>query len=166
MDVLELCDRFGFVIAKIALSEQLATKVTLSNVLQLLVFADLYEARSLVEKCFKMIDDNTAEVLASDGLLSLPTHNLKSILSRDTLCVPEVLVFNAVHRWIDYNKSNGDFTEVLSCVRLSQISAEELFNTVEISHLFKQEDIMNALQIQIKPDLEQMNPRGQKCEKK
>lgn len=164
LDVLVLCDRFGFVVAKMALGEQLASKVTLTNVLQLLVCADLYDVQSLLDKCLQVVDQNACEVLASEGLLALDVHNLKSILSRDTLCVPEIAIFNAVCHWNDHNKSiSGDISEVLSCIRLSEIPAQELFGQVEVTQLFRQEDMMNALQIQTKPDLEQMKPRGKKC---
>ena len=52
--------------------------------------------------------------------------------------------------------------DILQCVRLSEIPPEQLFAVVEPSGLFGGNTILDAIRVQMKPELEQMQPRGKK----
>ena len=161
--MLAMADRFGFVQLKEALSEKLASMVTLKNVLHLLLYGDLYQASSLLNQCLATVDQKAEKVLSSDAFLTLATSTLSLIISRDTFFVPEMFVYNAVVGWKDYNGvSKEELEEVLGYVRLSQIPPKELFRTVEPAQLFRPVEITDALRVQIKPEFQQMKPRGRK----
>ena len=125
--------------------------------------ADMCHLPLLQEKCLKFVDGNAERVLKSNAFLSLPEDNLKDIISRDTFIAPEVSVFRAVLQWKEHNKqSRKEMEEILKCVRLSEISPQDLFAVVEPFNLFQEPSILRAIRIQVKPELEQMQPRGKK----
>ena len=163
LDVLAMADRFGFVQLKEALSEKLASVVTLKNVLHLLLYADLYQASSFLNQCLTTVDRKAEEVLSSDAFLALAHSTLSLIISRDTFFVPEMMIYHSVVCWKDFNGvSKEELEEVLGCVRLSEIPPKDLFVTVEPAQLFKPTEITSALRVQIKPEFQQMKPRGRK----
>ena len=66
-------------------------------------------------------------------------------------------------RWKESNDASSEqMAKVLSCVRLSEIPPEQLFAVVEPSRLFDGNAILAAIRVQMKPELEQMQPRGKK----
>ena len=86
------------------------------------------------------------------------------ILSRDSLCVPETQIFQTVVRWKERNEVNEEVMKgILDCVRLTELTPQVLFSEIEASGLFESGHIMQALRVQMKPDIELMKPRGIKC---
>ena len=161
LEVVALADRFSFVLLKEALGEQLSRHISQTSVLELLVHADMCHLLQLRKKCLKFIDNNADLMLKSDAFLLLPEDSLACIISRDTFIAPEVSVFRAVLRWKEHNKQSvEEMGDILKCVRLSEISPQELFEVVEPCSLFDEPSILKAIRVQMKPDLEQMQPRG------
>ena len=162
--MLKLSDRFGFELLKDTLGEKLIVEINLENILHLLAYADLYQVTSLLNECCTFIDQHAEDVLHNDNILTVSDHVLKVILSRDSLCVPEVLIFQTVVRWKESNEvTREEMKGVLDCVRLTEIPPRMLFGEVEKSCLFESESIMKALRAQNLPDFELMKPRGRKC---
>ena len=165
LDAMALADRFGFTKLKDSLSEALAAEVTLDNVLTLLVCGDLYQASSILNKCLDLIDKNALEILGQEEFFTLTPSTLQLIISRDTFFTPEMSVYQAVIHWKDQNSvSKEELGDILGCVRLSEISARELFTTIEPSQMFEPAKITTALRIQIKPEFQNRKPRGKKGE--
>jgi BTB/POZ domain-containing protein 9 len=163
--MLKLSDRFGFELLKDTLGEKLIVEINMENILHLLAYADLYQVTGLLNKCCAFIDQNAEDVLCSDAILTVSDHVLKVILSRDSLCTGELLIFQTVVRWKESNKRNKEeMKAVLECVRLTEIPPRILFGDVERSCLFESESIMKALRVQNLSDFELMRPRGRKCE--
>lgn len=163
--MLKLSDQFGLEPLKNAVGEKLTDVMNTHNVLQLLSYDDMYQVTRLLEHCCAFIDGHAGNVLCSDDIASISDHALTQILSRDSLCVPEIQIFHTVLQW---KENNNDVTDeamkrVLSCVRLSEIPPKVLLDDIVASSLFKQESIMLALKAQIMPDFERMKPRGTKC---
>ena len=161
-----MSDQFGFEKLKEALGNELTRVVDKGNVLLLLSFADMYQVTPLLNSCCAFVDRHAQTVLSSDALADVSYHSLVHILSRDSLCVSEVLVFEAVVRWMERNKDNTDAEvtkQILDCVRLTEIPPQALFEKISPSSLFAMENIMQALRAQILPDFEIMKPRGIKC---
>ena len=156
-------DRFSFTRLKDAIGEQLAERVDQKNILQILVYADLYHLPKLNESCLCFVDGHAKEILNSQAFLSLPQHNVQSIISRDSFIVSEVCIFQAVLRWKKHNsKTREEISGILQCVRLSEIPPKVLFAIVEPCALFEEHCILGAIRVQMKPDLEQMRPRCKK----
>ncbi len=164
LEVVSLADRFTFTPLKEAIGVQLGDRISASNVLELMVHADYSHLPDLHEQCLQFIDQNAEEVLGSEAFLSLPAHNLQSVISRDTFLVPEVAIFQAVLRWKEHNSgtSGEGLLQVLQCIRLSEISPPEIFGVVEPSGLFDDSKVLRAVRVQTKPELKEMQPRGKK----
>ena len=70
-----------------------------SNVLHVLPDAEKYEAKDLVDHCWEVIDDQTDEVVKSDGFVAIEKSVLEALVQRDSLNVKEVELFQAVDCW-------------------------------------------------------------------
>ncbi len=162
LEVVHLANRFNFTLLKEAIGIQLADRISLKNVLELLVHADFSHVPELHEKCLQFVDQNAEEILKSDAFLSLPAHNLQCVISRDTFLVPEVSIFQAVLKWKEHNSSVSEEvkSEVLQCIRLSEVSPQEIFQVVEPSGMFDESKLFQAVRVQMKSVLKQMHPRG------
>ncbi len=55
--------------------------------------------KGIQQRCLELIDENTKEVLKSDGYENIELETLKMIISRDTLEVNELEVWLACVRW-------------------------------------------------------------------
>ena len=62
---------------------------------------------------------------------------------------------------MDHNHHNKeDIKDIIACVRLSEISPSVLFALVEPSGFFDGQCILDALRIQMKPELLEMRSHG------
>ena len=167
LELATLADRFGLIHLKTAIAAKLESRVSVNNVLQLLVYADLHDLRNLHLRCLHYCDQHPAPILKSGNFSSLPEDALKSILSRDTLDVAELSVFEALLQWKEHNQRNTEeMKEVLECIHLTRFSPQELFERVEPMGLFTKDEIFTALRAQSMPQLHLLRPRGKKggCE--
>lgn len=119
----------------------------LSNVLQLMSYADMYNAKTLYKVCGNYVDSRASTILSSHSLLIIPKEFLKSLLSRDSFYISEIDIFEAVMRWKDYNGfETEDIEDVLGCIRLTEIPTPELQSVVEPSGVYSSSTIKEALQ--------------------
>ena len=79
--------------------EYLQENLDPSNVFTILPFAQKYEDKNLADRCWKVIDEGTDEALTSDGFEKIERYLLESIVTRDTLSVKEITLFQAADRW-------------------------------------------------------------------
>jgi len=109
------------------------------------------------------IDSNAVDVITSPTLLLLPKKNLKGLISRDSFLVEEIRVFRAVRKWMDCNSvGRGEASELLECVRLTEISPEELEEEVRPSGLYDDDLVAKAIEVRKKAALQCMSPRGKR----
>ena len=162
-----VADRFGFIALKEALGDQLSQHhVSLDTVLLLLVHSDIYHLQQLHKACLEFVENksNTSRVLKHSSVLGLPEESLIGIISRDTLMVPEIEVFEAIRKWKEHNDKNiEEIGKLLDCVRLSEFSsAEQIFKEVEPTGLLDAKTILTGVRVLCKPCVTEMNPRGRK----
>lgn len=81
--------------------EFLEQNLSASNVCTLLTQSHLFEDADLMERCWKVIDAQAELALASESFLEVDHVTLQNILSRETLNVKELVLFNAVSRWAE-----------------------------------------------------------------
>ena len=161
IDVLKLSDQFGFEVLKSGLGDELVNVISRDNVLTLLSSADTYNVSTLLDKCHAFCEKYANRVLRGSAILKVSGHVLSLILSRDTLCVPEVEVFRTVVRWKESNRlDKEEIKGVLDCVRLTEIPLLSLMGEVEASSLFDDRKILQATQAQVLPNFKLMRPRG------
>ena len=75
------------------------------NVLDVLEQATRYDEKHLEKKCWQFIQSNTAKVVASDGFNNISQSTIAKLLMQDRLSLPEVKLFQAVLKWIDFQCS-------------------------------------------------------------
>ena len=57
--------------------------------------------KDIEQKCLRLIDENGAEALKSDGFENVTLETVKKIISRDTLEINELDVWQACLRWAE-----------------------------------------------------------------
>ena len=82
LDLLSLADRYNFTQLHSALEGCLCEEVSISNVLQLMFYADTYNAHRLHRHCSSLIDSDAEAVLSSKSMRDLPKEYMKLLLSR------------------------------------------------------------------------------------
>ena len=70
-----------------------------SNVFTILSTAEKYEEKNLMDRCWKVIDKQTEAAVKSDGFATIERSLLEAVVVRDTLCIEEVDLFQAVDLW-------------------------------------------------------------------
>ena len=92
------------------------------------------------------MDRNAKSVIRSESLSHLPKENFKVLIGRDTFVVEEIEIFDAVRKWIEYNKlDKSDVIDLLECVRLTEIPYSELESRVLPSGLYQLEAVLEAM---------------------
>lgn len=158
LQLLGLADQYQFPKLKAELDRILTREVNDDNALQMAVYSDKHSAEMLKKRSWKYANENANSVLKSEALVSIPQEDLVQIISRDSFLAEEVNIFNAVCKWIAHNSE--DASGLLQCVRLCQIPATQLFETVRPSGLYSDKEILDAIFYQTNPELNLMHPRG------
>ncbi|CAB4031169.1 BTB POZ domain-containing 6-like [Paramuricea clavata] len=75
------------------------------NVLDVLDQVTRFDEEDLKRHCWKVIQSHTSKVVASDNFNNISQGTLTKLLMHDNLNVPEVELFHAVLKWIDFQCS-------------------------------------------------------------
>ena len=70
-----------------------------SNVFSILPHAEKFEDKELENRCWEVIELQTAEAVTSDDFVTVEGSLLKSVVKRDRLNIKEVELFKAVDHW-------------------------------------------------------------------
>jgi hypothetical protein len=83
----------------------LSANLNVENALDVLEQATGFEEKELEKECWKFIVSHTRKVIASDSFNNISQTTLAKLLMRDKLYIPEVELFQAVLKWIDFQCS-------------------------------------------------------------
>ena len=143
------------------MGKQLSKWISTDNILPVVICADLLHISDLKDKCHSFLNEHAEEVVQSEAFSSLPANQLCVLISEDSFRASELSIIKAITKWNSHAKhSEDEVKNVLSCVRLPQVSIKELTTTVESTGLFDPQTLLCAIQVQTKPILEKMRPRG------
>ena len=81
------------------------------------------------------------------------------LIARDSFCAPEIKIFKAVQQWKEQNpneKSDG----IISCLRLTLMSLDDLLNTVRPSSMMCADSILDAIKLKNESRDMNLNYRG------
>ena len=146
LDLHILADRYGFPHLKDGIESHLSKIITPENVLLFHSHAKTSSAPLLQEKCEVFMDLHAGEVIASTALQRLPKENLKKLIARDTFVVEEIQIFEAVRKWMETNGVRKEgASELLECVRLTEIPQAELEAKVLPTGLFARARVLAAM---------------------
>ena len=142
LSLLMVADRFQMDCLVEECSQFLETQINANNVLNLRAYSNLHQCWKLFKRCTQYVLDNFKEVSESDDFLSLPSDQLKDLLTDNSLSVnSEEDVYFAVLRWTYYAKEDRKtmFPSIISCVHLPFVSMSFLRSTVQHEELMQQE---------------------------
>ena len=133
-------------------TEYLQNKLGPSNDFSILSTAEKYEEKDLLDRCWEVIDEQTEEAVKSDGFETIDRSLLEAIVTRDTLCIEEIDLFQAVDLWATKQcekqglAANGEFKrrilgeDIVKAIRFPVLKQEEFASTVLdasiLTHLF------------------------------
>ena len=80
-------------------SQYLQDHLQPENVFNILAIAEKYEEKGLIDQCWEVIDNQSEEVVKSDGFATIELSLLEAVVSRDTLSINEIDLFKAVDLW-------------------------------------------------------------------
>ncbi|CAF1228299.1 unnamed protein product [Rotaria sordida] len=152
LDLLGLTHQYGFEQLENSLSIYIQSILSLNNVCIIYDTACLYKLNNLQEHCALFIDNHAKEIIKTNEFLALSSEALSSIISRDSFYCPEIEIFYAVKNWHDYYYLNQQdqwksFDNIVSNIRLTLMSLNELLKIVRYSNLFDLNHILDAIDI-------------------
>ena len=136
-------DRFQIAPLFLKCCRFLETQLTAENCLSLQAFAELHKCEELFQQCSEFASENFEKVILCDEYLSLPSDQLKALISRDEVRVScEEKIYSAVLQWVyhDFESRKEEFSSIMSCVRLPFVSSDFLSCQVEQEHLVQTEE--------------------------
>ena len=77
----------------------LIRNLDVANVFCLLSYAEQYDEKCLVDRCWELIDRETGEAVKSEGFATIQRSLLEVVVKRDSLDIREVELFKAVDLW-------------------------------------------------------------------
>jgi BTB/POZ domain-containing protein 3/6 len=83
----------------------LIENLNVENALDVLQQATGFEEKELEKECWKFIESHIRKVVVSDSFNNISQTTLAKLLMRDKLYIPEVELFQAVLKWIDFQCS-------------------------------------------------------------
>ena len=120
-------DYFLITEVKLMASEELVSKVDVSNCLYYLEFAERYNCERLAQASRIFIDKHFQAVTQSDDFLTLGVSEVKDIISSDNIFVEkEEVVYECILTWIEHDRGKREvyFPSLFACVRFCSMSRE------------------------------------------
>lgn len=145
LDTLGLANQYGFTDLEIAISDYLRQVLSLNNVCAILDAAKLFALEGLTSVCHYFLDRNAEAILQHETFKSLSQDAICSLLSRDSFFAPEVQIFQAVHDWCNFNSEGGNIEAVVSKVRFSLMTLEQLLHVVRPSGILDPDHLLDAI---------------------
>ena len=136
----------------------LRNKLDPSNVFSILPAAQRYEEKSLVDRCWDVIDEQTESAVKTEGFETIERSLLEAVVSRDTLMIEEVELFKAVDLWATKQCQKQDLApsgeqkrrilgeQIIKAIRFPLMKQKEFADVVletkiltpdEVLHFFK-----------------------------
>ncbi len=98
--------------------------------------------------CLEYIDENCEKesLFSCDAFFEISIDSFKSLLSRDSLTIPEISLFSATAKWLEKKEiSLNDKRDLVKCIRLILIKYEDLMNFVSDSGLVPKQQFWDIL---------------------
>lgn len=145
LDTLGLANQYGFTDLEIAISDYLRQVLSLNNVCAILDAAKLFGLEGLTNVCHSFLDRNAGEILQHETFKNLSQDSICSLLLRDSFFAPEVQIFQAVYDWCKCNEEAANVEEVVSKVRFSLMTLEQLLHVVRPSGILDPDHLLDAI---------------------
>jgi hypothetical protein len=164
-EALIIANKYQFIRVEKLLSQKIISKLppiyemkakTSLNIWDLFEMSKIHELLDLSEECLKYFDENVDQILEAFDYQFINPETILEIISRDSFVVKEIVLFNAIIKWINKTRPNFGFKFyedeelLLKAIRFNLISAEDINSCVKpaISKLFSDSivnDVLNDL---------------------
>ena len=138
-------------------AEFLRKNLDASNAFSILSHAQKFEDKDLENRCWKVVEVQTEEALASDDFVAIERSLVESVVKREKLNVKEVELFKAVNRWAEKKIENQGIAsdgnakraiigeEILKEIRFPLMSEKEFVSFVVDSNILNMQEIVNII---------------------
>lgn len=149
LEYLSLAHRYDLSQLITAISEYFKEILKNDNLCSIFNAAYFFQLTDLIDFCMQYSDKHADQLLEDPSFCKLTGDSLKELLIRDSFCVSELKIFNAVRTWYKANPTMGDSLRTLiGLVRLPLISQNELLNFVRPTGLIEPDDLLDAIAVQ------------------
>ena len=161
LELLALSDKYNLTDLLKSICIYLGGIINISNICQILTYADMHQLDKLQKKCLTFIDNNAIDVMMSDSFCSLPESLLVTILHRDSFFAHEMSIFRGCIKWAEANnRSPSDIAAVLKGIRLYRFSFDDIFNVVRPKMLFAADELLEAIRVKHQGCYDEIKERG------
>ena len=134
-------------------TEFLKENIDPCNVFSILPSSLKYEEKTLEDRCWKVIENQTEASVKSEGFETIERSLLEAIVARDTLAIKEVALFKAVDRWATKQCEKQSLAaegkikrrilgeEVIKAIRFPLMTIEEFASFVPDTNLLNLDEI-------------------------
>ena len=128
-------------------AEYLKEKLDPSNVFSILPFAQKYEEKAPVDRCWMVIENHTEAAVKSEAFETIERSLLEEVVARDNLSIKEVSLFQAVDRWATTQCEKQGLAEEGPIKR--RILGEEMIKALRFPVMTGEEFAVNVLDTNI-----------------
>ena len=157
MEVLYLAKKYMVPSLAEKYAEYLQENLDPSNVFSILPSAQKYEEKNLLDRCWRMIDEQTEEAVKSDGFAIIERSLLEAVVVRDTLTIEEIELFKAVNLWAAKECERQGLTvegpvkrrilgeKIVKAIRFPIIEEKDFASVVLASDMLTKEEIVSLI---------------------
>lgn len=161
LDLLGLANKYDFAPLQSSIMAFLHATLNVNNVCLVYNVASFYQLKDLCFACSTFVDAHAAEVMKSDGFLSLSQSALTELCNRDSFFAPEIDIYRGIVRWVTHNEVDAEVSRsLLKVVRLQLIPLEHLLKEIRSSKLFDPDDILDAITLFTTKEPIELDQRG------
>ena len=130
--------------------------VSMDDALHALQQCLIYDEKSTVDRCLKLISEKAAQIIKLDAFLDLGMNSLKEILKLDTLKVKEIDLFLAVDKWCEHRLKKEEkqasvqakqemLGDAIYLIRFPTMSLQDFGKYCSMSGLLTSEQVAHVL---------------------
>ena len=129
-----------------------------SSVFSVLPMAQKYEEKELIDRCWEVIDNQSQAATKSDGFTAIEQSLLEAVVSRDTLTINEIDLFQAVDQWATKKcrnqglEANGEEKrrilgdKVVKAIRFPVMKQQEFASVVPDTKILTPDEVIKFFQ--------------------
>ncbi|CAD5232091.1 unnamed protein product [Bursaphelenchus xylophilus] len=161
LEVFALVHQYGIKKLEDSMCEYLKHSLQVNNVAIIYSTAYLFALDNLMNDCLEFMDKNAVDVMNTEAFLQLSGQSLLRILSRNSFCAPELLIFQSLTKWIYSHPEEANMhTCLLKQIRLTLIKLEDIMENVRPTNLMEPERVLDAIHDQITKRTSDLGYRG------
>ena len=157
MGVLYLATKYMVLSLAYKCTKYLSNNLDPSNVFSILPSAQKYDEKTLLDRCWEIVDKQTEEAVKSEAFATIERSLLEAVVVRDTLTIEEIELFKAVDLWATKECERQGLAadgaikrrilgeEVIKVIRFPTMKQKDFASVALDSNLLSREEIVNII---------------------